>query len=101
MCKKLDYLQDYFFVVYDYLDNYINSFDNIEDPTKFFNIEKKELLRKIREKKQIEHRGNLYRVYMFKKSKMIVSDEMRATIKLFAETGRKNEQEKITTGRHI
>lgn len=64
MCKKISYLNDYFVEIYDDKDNYITFFDNIKSTTIAFNMELKEVLRKIRENKPILKENKKYYLYL-------------------------------------
>lgn len=64
MCKKISYLNDYFVEIYDDKDNYITFFDNIKSTSLAFNMELKEILRKIRENKPILKENKKYYLYL-------------------------------------
>lgn len=68
---NLKWLDDnYFIAVYDQYDNYVTSFENIDDPTKVFNITLMELLRKIRNNLGLEHNGHKLKLFVYKKEKI-------------------------------
>lgn len=73
MCRTNREFDDYYFTVYSLDDEYICGFDNIETLTKFFNIEFKELLRKLRNHSDFILDGKLVKVYVYKKEKFIES----------------------------
>ena len=58
---------NYFISVYDENDNNIASFENIETPTKVFNIELKKILESIRNNTRLEYKGNIIKLIVYKK----------------------------------
>ena len=58
---------NYFISVYDENDNNIMSFENIETPTKVFNIELKKILEAIRKNARLEYKGNILKLVVYKK----------------------------------
>ena len=73
MCRINREFDDYYFTVYSLDDEYICGFDNIDTLAKFFNIEFKELLRKLRNHSDFILNGKLVKVYVYKKEKFIES----------------------------
>ena len=73
MCRTNREFDDYYFTVYSLDDKYICGFDNIDALPKFFNIEFKELLRKLRNHSDFILNGKLVKVYVYKKEKFIES----------------------------
>lgn len=73
MCRTNREFDDYYFTVYSLDDEYICGFDNIETLTKFFNMELKELLKNLRNKRNFILNGKLVKVYVYKKEKFIES----------------------------
>lgn len=67
MCKKLDYLNDYYIEIYDEQDNYIGFLENIENACKLFNKELKEVLRKLRNNEMFVKNGKKYKLFLNKK----------------------------------
>ena len=58
---------NYFISVYDENDNNIMSFENIETPTKVFNIELKKILEAIRKNARLEYKGHILKLVVYKK----------------------------------
>ena len=77
MCRTNREFDDYYFTVYSLDDEYICGFDNIDLLAGFFNIEFKELLRKLRNRSEFILNGKLVKVYFYKKEKFIESREKR------------------------
>lgn len=73
MCRTNREFDDYYFTVYSLDDEYICGFDNIETLTKFFNMELKEVLKNLRNKRNFILNGKLVKVYVYKKEKFIES----------------------------
>ena len=67
MCKKLDYLNDYYVEVYDEKDNYITFFNDIKTLNTVFNKELKEVLRKLRNNEMFVINGKKYKLFLNKK----------------------------------
>ena len=59
---------NYFICLYDKQDNYITSFENIEESTNFFNMRLDNFLRALR-KGTIEYNNKRCKLYIFKKDK--------------------------------
>ena len=73
MCCTNNKFDDYYFTVYSLNDEYICGFDNIDMLSNLFNIEFKELLRKLRNRNKFTLNGKLVKVYVYKKEKNIES----------------------------
>ena len=67
MCKKLDYLNDYYIEIYDEQDNYIGFLENIENACPIFNKELKKILYAIRNNNYIIHENKKYKLFLNKK----------------------------------
>lgn len=59
---------NYFICLYDKQDNYITSFENIEQSSKFFNMKQKNFLRALK-KGVIEYNNQRCKLFVFKKDK--------------------------------
>ena len=71
MCRINKDFDDYYFTVYSLNDEYIFGVDNIDMLIELFNIEFKELLRKLRNHSDFILNGKLVKVYVYKKEKNI------------------------------
>lgn len=70
MRKKgvLNYLnENYFIAVYSEKDNYLFSFDTLEETSYFFKMPIKEILRKLRQNTFINDNGVFVKLYLYKK----------------------------------
>ena len=64
MCKKLEYLNNYYTEVYDSKGNYITYFNNIDKASQAFNIQTKKLLYAIRNKNALIINNKKYYLYL-------------------------------------
>lgn len=73
MCRTNKKFDDCYFTIYSLNDEYICGFDNIDMVSRLFNMEFKELLRKLRNRSEFILNGKLVKVYVYKKEKFIES----------------------------
>lgn len=73
MCRTNREFDDCYFTIYSLNDEYICGFDNIDMVSRLFNMEFKELLRKLRNRSEFILNGKLVKVYIYKKEKFIES----------------------------
>lgn len=67
MCRTNHEFDDYYFTVYDQNDDYLFSFENIDDFPKFFNYPLKEFLRKLKNNSLFMYDGKLVKIFVQKK----------------------------------
>lgn len=73
MCRTNREFDNYYFAVYSLNDEYICGFDNIDMLGGFFNMQLKEVLKNLRNKRNFILNGKLVKVYVYKKEKFIES----------------------------
>ena len=71
MCRSLkEKYKDYYIAMYDKNDNYVYSFENIEDAANVLNIEAKEVSRKIKNDDYIRFGKTVVKLYLQPKFKI-------------------------------
>lgn len=73
MCRTNREFDDYYFTVYSLDDEYICGFDDIDTLARLFNMQLKEVLKNLRNKRNFILNGKLVKVYVYKKEKFIES----------------------------
>lgn len=61
--------ENYFIAVYSSDDEYIYSFETLEEVSKYFSIPVCEILRKLRQNTFINYNGNLLKLFLVRKEK--------------------------------